>query len=242
MTLTLLTAPDAAAGIPLPYSPHADDTITLLLLGCFFLSSYILARSRQLLAAQLKNFLLHRQRTSIFANYTGSDMRYLLLLIMQTCVLAATCLFGYFVDTTPQLHDHISTPAFIALYTLILGLYLSLKWLIYTAVGWIFLNKDTSAQWMESYSTLLHYLGFALFPFALFMLYCDLNLYATIIIGLFLVILFKILTFYKWLKLFCRNLAGCLLLILYFCALEIIPILLMYKGMLHLNYYLIINF
>ena len=41
---------------------------------------------------------------------------------------------------------------------------------------------------MESYSTLLYYLGFALFPFALFLVYFDLSLLATVIIGLFQVL------------------------------------------------------
>ena len=39
---------------------------------------------------------------------------------------------------------------------------------------------------VESYSTLLYYLGFALFPFALFIVYFDLSLQLTIIIGLIL--------------------------------------------------------
>ncbi len=40
----------------------------------------------------------------------------------------------------------------------------------------------------------------------------------------------KILMFYKWLKLFCNNLYGGFLLILYFCALEIMPCFMLYQG------------
>ncbi|MDR0894735.1 MAG: DUF4271 domain-containing protein [Prevotellaceae bacterium] len=229
-------------GIPLPYSPRMDDGITLVLLSCFLLSAYILARSRLLLAEQMKNFLLHRDRNSVFAHFTTSDMHYLLLLILQTCVLASICLFNYFLDISPSLQLHVAPYWLLILYTLILLFYLFLKWLAYTVVGWIFLNKEKTSAWMESYSTLLYYLGFSLFPFVLFLVYFDLSLVATVVIGLCLVVLFKILVFYKWLKLFCENLAGCFLLILYFCALEIIPLLLTYKGMLQLNHYLIINF
>ncbi|WP_300814855.1 DUF4271 domain-containing protein, partial [uncultured Bacteroides sp.] len=46
----------------------------------------------------------------------------------------------------------------------------------------------------------------------------------------------------KWLKLFCNKLHGIFLLILYFCALEIIPCLMLYRGMTELNDYLIIKF
>ena len=73
-------------GIPIPYSPRMDDGITVVLLCCFFLSAYVLSRSRKFLLQLVKDFLLHRERTSIFATSTAADMRYLLLLILQTCI------------------------------------------------------------------------------------------------------------------------------------------------------------
>ena len=54
-------------GIPIPYSPRMDDGITVVLLCCFFLSAYVLSRSRKFLLQLVKDFLLHRERTSIFA-------------------------------------------------------------------------------------------------------------------------------------------------------------------------------
>ena len=45
-------------GIPIPYSPRMDDGITVVLLCCFFLSAYVLSRSRKFLL-QLVHFLLH---------------------------------------------------------------------------------------------------------------------------------------------------------------------------------------
>ena len=74
-------------GVPIPYSPRTDDVIALVLLACFFLSSFVLARSKKFLSQQAKDFILHRERTSIFATSTASDVRYLLLLVLQTCIL-----------------------------------------------------------------------------------------------------------------------------------------------------------
>ena len=84
-----------AEGIPIPYSPRMDDGITIVLLCCFFLSAYVLSRSRRFLLQLVKDFLLHRERTSIFATSTAGDMRYLLLLILQTCILSGVCIFNY---------------------------------------------------------------------------------------------------------------------------------------------------
>ena len=52
-------------GIPISYSPRTDDVIALTLLACFFLSSIALARGKKFLTQQVKDFVLHRERTSI---------------------------------------------------------------------------------------------------------------------------------------------------------------------------------
>ena len=169
-------------------------------------------------------------------------MRYLLLLILQTCILAGVCIFNYFNDIQPELVHHVPPGLLLGIYIGMCLLYLCLKWMLYSFLGWIFFDESVTTLWLESYSTLLYYLGFALFPFALFIVYFDLSLQLTIIIGLILAFFAKILMLYKWLKLFCNNLYGGLLLILYFCALEIIPCLLLYQGLRELNNILVIKF
>ena len=242
MIRLLLTWITGFKGMPIPYSPKLDDGITILLLCCFFISAYVLSRSRKFLVQLMKDFLLNRERTSIFAATTAADMRYMLLLILQTCVLGAVCTFIYLIDVRPELGERIPPYILLGVYLAIALLYLFWKWVTYSFLGWIFFDGNRTSLWMESYSTLLYYLGFALFPFALFLVYFDLSLLATVIIGLFLMFFTKILMFYKWIKLFCNNLYGVLLLILYFCALEIIPCFIVYRGVLQVNDYLIINF
>lgn len=229
-------------GIPIPYSPRMDNGIAIVLLGCFFLSAYVFSRSRRFLVQLVKDFLLHRERTNIFATSTGGDMRYLLLLILQTCVLIGVCIFTYCSDTRPELVHHVPPLSLLGIYIGVSLLYFFLKWVVYSVLGWTFFDESVATHWMESYSTLLYYLGFTLFPFILFVVYFNLNLQLAVIIGLILVIFTKILTLYKWIKLFYSNLHGGFLLILYFCALEVMPCLMLYQGVLQLNDYLTIKF
>ncbi len=35
-------------------------------------------------------------------------------------------------------------------------------------LGWTFFDKNKTNMWLESYSTLIYYIGFALFPFVFF--------------------------------------------------------------------------
>ena len=229
-------------GTPIPYSPRTDDVISLTLLVCFFLSSIALARGKRFLSQQVKDFVLHRERTSIFDSSTAADMRYLLVLILQTCVLAGITFFNYFHDTCPALMTHVSPLLFLGIYVGFCLAYFLLKWLLYMFLGWTFFDENRTNLWLESYSTLIYYAGFALFPFVLFLVYFDLSLTNLIVIGSIILILAKILMFYKWIKLFFHQFSGLLLLIVYFCALEIVPCLLLYQGMIQMNNILLIKF
>ena len=229
-------------GTPIPYSPRTDDAIALTLLACFFLSSIALARGKKFLSQQVKDFVLHRERTSIFDSSTAADMRYLLVLVVQTCVLSGITFFNYFHDTSPALMNSVSPLLLLGIYVGSCLVYFLLKWLLYMFIGWTFFDKNRTNIWLESYSTLIYYAGFALFPFVLFLVYFDLSLTNLLIIGTIILIFAKILMFYKWIKLFFHQFGALFLLILYFCALEILPCLLLYQGMIQINNILLIKF
>ena len=229
-------------GTPISYSPRTDDAIALTLLACFFLSSIALARGKKFLSQQVKDFVLHRERTSIFDSSTAADVRYLLVLVLQTCVLSGITFLNYFHDTCPALMDHVSSLLLLGIYVGFCLAYFLLKWLLYMFLGWTFFDKNKTNIWLESYSALIYYVGFALFPFVLFLVYFDLSLTNLVIIWSIILIFTKILMFYKWIKLFFHQFSGLFLLILYFCALEIVPCLLLYQGMIQMNNILLIKF
>lgn len=228
-------------GEALAYSPRTDDVVALTLLSCFFLSSIALARGKKFLTQQLKDFFMHRERTSIFDSSTAADMRYLIVLVVQTCVLAGITFFNFFQDTRPVLMEKNSPLLLLGIYVGCCLSYFLLKWVAYMFLGWVFFDKNRTNSWLESYSTLIYYLGFTLFPYVLLLVYFDLSLNNLIVIGLIILFFTKILMFYKWIKLFFHQLDVLFLLILYFCALEIVPCLLFYQGMVEINNILLIK-
>ena len=228
--------------IPIPYTPQMDDGIAIILLCCFFLSAFVLAKAKKFLWQQGRNFIMHKDRTSIFSSSTATDVNYLLLLILQTSVLAGICFFNYFDNANPVLVQQIHPYLLLSIYTGACLVYIVLKWLVYSFLGWVFFNRGVSAMWLESYFTIIYYLGFALFPFVLFLVYFDLNINIMLIAGLGLIIFAKILIFYKWLKFFFSNIYGLMLLILYFCALEIIPCFIYYQVLVKINSLLLLKF
>lgn len=237
----LLTPGAGTSGIPLPYTPGTDDALAVVLLCCFLMSSYVLSRSRKFLVQLGRDYLLNRERTSIFASSTAADMRYMLLLLVQPCVLGGVYIFNCCVQQSPALVEHVEPLHLLGFYVGASLLYLFAKWVLYSLLGWIFFDTGRSTLWMESYSTLLYYIGFAMFPLVLAAVYFDVSLSFTLIAGVVLLAFAKILMLYKWIKLFCNNLYGCFLLILYFCALEIVPCPILYRVLMELNEYLLIK-
>ncbi|MDR0746227.1 MAG: DUF4271 domain-containing protein [Mediterranea sp.] len=227
--------------IPIPYTPKADDGIVIILLCCFFLFAYVLSKVKKFLWQQGNNFILHKKRTSIFSSSTVTDVHYLLLLVLQASILVGICFFNYFYNTIPLLVQHVHPYLLLGIYTGVCLVYIILKWLIYSLLGWTFFERGITDMWLESYSTIIYYLGFVLFPFVLFLIYLDLNTYIMVIIGLGLIISAKLLVFYKWLKFFFNNIYGFPLLILYFCALEIIPYLIYYQVLTKINNLLLLK-
>ncbi len=228
-------------GLPIPYSPRADDGIAAVLLACFLIASYVLARSKKFLLQQFKDYMLHRERSSIFADSTAMDARYMLLLVVQFCILAGLYVFNYFNDIQPDTMRLYSPHLWLTMYMGVVLLYVAVKWLLYSFLGWTFFDKNVTNMWLDSYSTLIYYGGFVLFPVVLLVTYFDVNALFLITVGICLLIFAKILMFYKWLKLFFNNIHGLFLLILYFCALEIMPCFMLYQGVLQLNDLLIIK-
>ena len=230
---TLLTdaAPWNVTGLPLPYSPRTDDVLTLVLLCCFLASAYVLGNSRKLLCQLGRDFLLQRGRGNLFNTSTATDMHSLLLLVLQACVVGGIFLFRLQTGLLPQPGNLASPHLLLAACIGGVTAYLTFKWLVYSLVGWIFFDETRSSQWMEAYSSLLYYASFALFALALFAVYTNFSLQVSVTIGAILLISAKMLIFYKWLRLFCRRTHGVYLLILYFCALEIVPCFVFYRSL-----------
>ena len=233
MLVSLLTS--GIPGIEIPYTPQADNYVAALLLLCFLISAFTLAHCQKYLLLQLRWFVFHKERISIFASSTMVDVRYLMLLFLQTCILVSTYAFAVSTDLFPTLPD--SYPVYLTLGLYLVGsiLYFTFKWLLYSFVGWMFFDKNRTSMWVDSYQSLIYLSGFVLFPFVLLSIYFDFQFKTLVIIGLLLLAIAKTLMFYKWIKLFSNTLSDFFLLILYFCALEIVPCLIVYSGLIKVN-------
>nr|WP_308571130.1 DUF4271 domain-containing protein [uncultured Prevotella sp.] len=215
------------AGDPVPYTIAGDDLLTALLLGCFILAGVAFAKCRTFFYSQAKNFFFPPRMEQTAMPETSNEFRFQFFFILQTCLLFALTFFLYtrsvFGDTFT-----ISRYKIIGIYTGVLAVYFLLKGLVYWFINWIFFEKRRNVQWLHAYFFLTSMEGVALFPMIMLMAYFGLPLEWGVIYAGIIVALFKLFTFYKTYIIFFRRISAILQNILYFCMLEVIPMIVLW--------------
>ena len=106
----------------------------------------------------------------------------------------------------------------------------------------VFFGRRRSAKWLKTLMFAVSVEGIALFPLVLLMSYFDLSVQNAVAYVAFVTVLVKISLFYKSFILFFRQKVFFLQIILYFCALEIMPLLSLWGVLVQIVEQLKINF
>lgn len=209
-------------GVPLPYQLRADDGITSVILLCMCMLAYVLSRGRHFLWQQVKDFFSTRERSSLFAEETNTDVRYRVLLLLNTGLVFGLLVFEYLSGRLPTaLHAH--PIRWLGLYIVACLAYYLLKCALYSFANWTFFDKQKSRRWLDSYFLVFVGEGLLLFPLLLLVVYFDLGAEKKVLFIAFVLVLGKILLFCKCAGIFFGKYYRAFYLIVYFCALEILP-------------------
>ena len=231
------------AGDPMPYAIRHDDVITGLLLACFILVMIAFSRVGHFILRQIKDFFyVPRSERTTEVTETTSEFRYQFFLVIHTCLLWALLCFLYVQENVAQTFILKSPYHLIALFAGSFLVYYLLKALLYTIINQIFFDGKKNEQWLKSQLFLVAMMGIVLLPLVLLLSYFDLSLHNAVIYALVVLILVKILTFYKCHVIFFSRNALSLQFILYLCALEIVPLFVFFGILRIVVDYLKINF
>ncbi len=233
--------PFGVAGDPVPYNISNDNVISFLLLSCFIMTLLAFAISRNYIVQQVKNFFYIPRREDV-KTPTSNEVTALLFFALQTCLLWAMAYFFYvkaYVADTFVFEDEY---LFIGLIFLLILVYAILKYPLYTLVNYTFFSGKNNGQWQYTMLLLSAIEGALLFPAILFQSYFEAPPQNIIIYAILVLVLVKIFTFYKCFVIFFRKNGLFLQIILYFCTLEIIPLLALWGGLAIITNALTINF
>ncbi len=231
------------AGDPKPYAIRNDDVITGLLIACFVLTLLSLARSMSFIIRQAKDFFFvrHSENTTAITE-TTTEFRIQFFFVFQTCLLLALITFFYTLELVANTFILQSQYQLVGIFTGCFVVYYLLKALLYEIVNSIFFDKKKNEQWFKSQLFLVAMMGIVLFPIVMLQCYFNLPMQTTLICVIVLLILVKISTFYKCYVIFFSHNSIPLQIILYFCTLEIVPLLSLAGVLVMIVDYLKINF
>ena len=212
------------AGDPVAYTVRNDDAITCILLFCFMLAIVVFSYSRHIITHQLKAFF-HPMRND---STTFTTSRFMYFLGIQTCLLIGISYYFYTIHfVTDDLL--IDTPyILIGLFSVVCFMYIIGKQLVYHLVNTVFFDSKRNGHWTWTLAFITALEGIALFPAVILQVYFTPSFQNILFYIVFVIILAKILTFYKCWNIFFRQKRVYLQIILYLCALEIVPMLVLW--------------
>ena len=213
------------AGDPVPYMMRADDVLVCFVLLCFIMTTAVFAHSRQAIFYQLKEFF-YVPRTE-YADTVAPGNFVLLILNLQTCLL-----FGitYYFWTTHYIADTylIDSPYdLMAVYAGVFAVYFLMKTIVYQSVNTVFFESKKNKQMVWTLLFVSAMEGIAFFPAIVMQVYFGLSVQTVAYYFIFVLVTAELLIFYKCWAIFFRQISAFLQIILYLCALEVVPLLIL---------------
>lgn len=230
------------AGDPVPYTIRGDNMITALLLSCFILAFVAFSKSRWFIMRQIKQFFRVQRSGTTAMTETTNEFRFQFFLAAQTCLLLSLVTFFYAQERNSDTFLVSSQYQLIAMFFGIFAGYFSVKSILYTIVNWVFFSGRQNAAWMKSYLFTTSVEGVVMFPVVVSQAYFGLTMRHTLLYVASVVVLSRLLSLYKCFLIFFRRKGVYLQIILYFCALEIIPLLALCGTLSVFISYLNVNF
>ena len=229
------------AGDPVPYTIHNDHIITGILICSFLLIMFTLSRISDFMTNQAKHFFYMPKVEQEFTE-TGTEIKFQLGFLIITSLYYALLFYIYATQEIADTFILSSEYALLGIYFATMVGYFIIKGILYTIVNNVFFSPKKNLQFLCSLLFIIAFEGVCFFPLVLLLAYFQFSMHNTIIYCIFILSLAKILTFYKSYTIFFKQNRLFLQNILYFCALEMVPLVLIWSGLVGITYLLKVNY
>jgi hypothetical protein len=220
---------------PISVRNDADNWGFILFFICFFVITNVINQKGKFLVSMVSILFRNKERHSIFYETVAYESLHKLLLSFQTILLFSIILYCLAIHEQYLLITSFAQMfLFIGKNALILSLFFLYKFLTYSLAGIVFFKKETVRQWNDDFFSLISLNGIFLYFPVLILFYVE-SAYSFCIhlIGFYLVFIVFFI-FYKLYTLFFHHKRLFLYFILYLCTQEIIPLYLVYRGLVYL--------
>lgn len=226
------------AGDAISFSFRGDDYVTGGILLLLFFTMLITARSSRYLRAAVGDFFQARHRENLFDDSVETEMRGRGFLVFQLCVTMGVLLFDFVQEEMPDVLHHVSPYWILGLNVTLCLLWMGLRLLLFHQVNRILFEREARRTWMDGLLLITIGQGLLLLPVTLLVVYFDLSYTYQRALVILICAIGEMLLFYKTFITFFKYRAGIVHNILYLCALEFIPLLILWRAIIWANTWL----
>ena len=209
-------------GTELPYIIRNDSNLTIVLLAALMLMLVALAAARPVMGQRLKE---------LFSSKEGDDSGlqqqplFMHLLALINCMLLAVTAFVMASRMLPESFVEKQHLLLVAVLFAVFCTYFIAKFALYTLVNNVFFGTKKSRQWNSCLMTILDFEAVMLMPMVMLLVFSNITTQNAFFYLVLVLFLNKMLAFYKAWCIFFREKSAYMQIFLYFCALEIMPLL-----------------
>lgn len=210
---------------------YTDNSgILTLIVILFVIVSLNFKECRKLFTHFVDELLSNKKRENAFDEHSNHETRLTILTIIQYIVYGGIILFGiasYRVngELNGKAYDFVSLMSIIGLFT---GYYF-FQITAYHITGYTFTDKDGYKRWIRAFNASQSLAGaFMMFPALMILFYPD-AIESMFFIACVIYVLARLIFIVKGFSIFYNNIFSPVYFILYLCALEIIPVIYIYK-------------
>jgi hypothetical protein len=200
-----------------------------LLLGCLLFFCFTLSHFWDFFTRQTE--ALFYSRKSEQAEGTGIEFQIMLGLLAVSCLVCSILYYLYAMIFVSETYILSSEYLLLAIFFAVFVGYHALRFLAYHLVNITFFGSRLDKKFLTSILFLSDVVGILLLPGVFLLSYSEFSAFSMIIYAGFVVFLVKILSFYKSYDIFFKRNAYFLQIILYFCTLEITPLVMLISGL-----------
>ncbi len=217
---------------PLPYTLPNDNLVTMGLLTCMLMLIFVVNKTRRQLRQQTKEFFIRpREHNGLFAVETNIEGWAHLFTILQLSLMGALTMFAFSQNELNIFLGQISPRWLLGVYMMSFLAFFLVKRVLTRFINWVFFTPFQQQAWAEIISYMLTVECIVFFPLLLTFVYFRLPFIKTGIVSLGILFFFKILLTFKAQQIFFPKIYGVLHLFAYLCALEIMPLLALWKTL-----------
>ena len=224
-----MEVPSTGEAVPFARSPlHDTPSMALLMLGLVAVALCYHTGYKY-----IENFFHYmfstRRRENLFEDHTVNETSILAALIANTCIVEGFIIYFAVQLLCPDRAASLQGNVFlhIAAFCAMAGGYYVVQWLVYKVLGYTFSDKEGTRLWLDGFKSSQSLLGLLLLPVLVLLLVYTSSGKMLLYVAALLYLVVRLIFIFKGYRIFYSNLSSILYFILYLCAVEIAPLVIL---------------